>query len=60
MVKLNLTKLQFQSVYNVLSFILVTMMATTLFLFRRVSAVRSKHLSAVTVLISGLVTVFAF
>ena len=30
------------------------------FLFMRVSTVRSKHLSAVTGLISGLGTVFAF
>merc|ERR1712110_887906 len=48
---------QFQLVYNVLSFSLASMMATTLFLWMRVPAVGAKYQSAV--LISGLVTFIA-
>jgi len=48
---------QFQAVYNVLSFSLASMMATTVYLFFRASAVQDKFKSAV--LISGLVTFIA-
>jgi bacteriorhodopsin len=48
---------QFQLVYNVLSFSLASMMATTLFLWMRVPAIVPKYQSAV--LISGLVTFIA-
>jgi len=48
---------QFQLVYNVLSFSLASMMATTLFLWMRVPAVGARYQTAV--LISGLVTFIA-
>ena len=48
---------QFQAVYNVLSFSLASMMATTVYLWFRASAVLDKYKSAV--LISGLVTFIA-
>jgi len=48
---------QFQSVYNFLSFSLASMMATTLYLWFRASAVKDKYKSAV--IISGLVTFIA-
>jgi len=48
---------QFQAVYNILSFALASMMATTLFLWFRSFAVQDKYRSAV--LISGLVTFIA-
>jgi len=49
--------LQYQAVYNVLSFALASMMATTMFLWFRSFAVRDQFKSAV--LISGLVTFIA-
>jgi len=48
---------QFQLVYNVLSFSLASMMATTLFLWMRVPSIDPKYQSAL--LISGLVTFIA-
>merc|ERR1711982_293958 len=48
---------QFQLVYNVLSFSLASMMATTLFLWLKVPTVNGKYQSAV--IISGLVTFIA-
>merc|ERR1711985_107828 len=48
---------QFQLVYNILSFSLASMMATTIFLWMRVPAIAGKYQSAV--LISGLVTFIA-
>jgi len=48
---------QFQLVYNILSFSLASMMATTLFLWMRAPAVNAKYQSAV--IISGLVTFIA-
>jgi len=48
---------QFQLVYNVLSFSLASMMATTLFLWMRVPAIAAKYQSAV--IISGMVTFIA-
>merc|ERR1712118_230224 len=48
---------QFQLVYNVLSFSLASMMATTIFLWMRVPAIAGKYQSAV--IISGLVTFIA-
>jgi len=48
---------QFNLVYDVLSFSLATMMATTIFLWMRVSSVHEKYKSAV--IISGLVTFIA-
>jgi len=48
---------QFNLVYDVLSFCLATMMATTIFLWMRVSSVHEKYKSAV--IISGLVTFIA-
>merc|ERR1712110_247217 len=48
---------QFQLVYNVLSFSLASMMATTLFLWMRVPAVGARYQTAV--FISGLVTFIA-
>jgi len=48
---------QFQLVYNVLSFSLASMMATTLFLWMRVPAIAGKYQSAV--IISGMVTFIA-
>merc|ERR1712195_89245 len=52
-----MTNLQYQAVYNVLSFALASMMATTMFLWFRSTAVKDKYKSAV--LISGLVTFIA-
>merc|ERR1712159_251537 len=57
MVMYAMTDLQYQAVYNVLSFALASMMATTVFLWFRASAVKEKYKSAV--LISGLVTFIA-
>jgi bacteriorhodopsin len=57
MVMYAMSDLQFQAVYNVLSFSLASMMATTMFLWFRVSAVKDQFKSAV--LISGLVTFIA-
>jgi len=48
---------QFQLVYNILSFSLASMMATTLFLWQRASSVNTKYQTAV--IISGLVTFIA-
>merc|ERR1712003_384983 len=48
---------QYQAVYNVLSFALASMMATTMYLWFRSTAVRDQFKSAV--LISGLVTFIA-
>jgi bacteriorhodopsin len=52
-----MSDLQFQAVYNVLSFALATMMATTMYLWFRSFAVKAQYQSAV--LISGLVTFIA-
>jgi len=52
-----MTDLQYQAVYNVLSFALASMMATTMFLWFRSFAVLDQYKSAV--LISGLVTFIA-
>ena len=52
-----MTDLQYQAVYNVLSFALASMMATTLYLWFRMSAVKDQYKSAVC--ISGLVTFIA-
>merc|ERR1719440_2767964 len=52
-----MTDTQFQAVYNVLSFSLASMMATTVYLWFRSTAVQDKFKSAV--LISGLVTFIA-
>merc|ERR1711988_572697 len=52
-----MTDLQYQAVYNVLSFALASMMATTLYLWFRMSAVKDQYQSAVC--ISGLVTFIA-
>merc|ERR1712054_65723 len=52
-----MTDLQYQAVYNVLSFALASMMATTLYLWFRMFAVKDQYQSAV--LISGLVTFIA-
>ena len=49
--------LQFQAVYNVLSFSLASMSVTTMYLWFRSFAVKDKYQSAV--LISGLVTFIA-
>jgi len=57
MVMFEMSDLQFQAVYNVLSFSLASMMACTMFLWFRVSAVKDQFKSAV--LISGLVTFIA-
>merc|ERR1711976_23825 len=54
MVMYAMTDLQYQAVYNVLSFALASMMATTMYLWLRVFAVKAHYQSAV--LISGLVT----
>jgi len=48
---------QFQTVYNILSFALASMMATTIFLWARVPSIHEDYKSAV--LISGLVTFIA-
>jgi len=52
-----MSDLQYQAVYNVLSFSLASMMATTLYLWLRAFAVRDQYRSAV--IISGLVTFIA-
>jgi bacteriorhodopsin len=52
-----MTDVQYQAVYNVLSFALASMMATTMFLWFRSFAVKPQYQSAV--LISGLVTFIA-
>jgi bacteriorhodopsin len=52
-----MTDLQYQCVYNVLSFALASMMATTMYLWFRSTAVNDRYKSAV--LISGLVTFIA-
>merc|ERR1711988_1881333 len=52
-----MTDLQYQAVYNVLSFALASMMATTLYLWFRMFAVKDQYQSAVS--ISGLVTFIA-
>merc|ERR1719152_555754 len=52
-----MTDLQYQAVYNVLSFALASMMATTIYLWFRAFAVKAQYQSAV--LISGLVTFIA-
>jgi len=52
-----MSDVQFQAVYNTLSFALASMMATTAFLWLRVFAVKNQYQSAV--LISGLVTFIA-
>jgi len=53
----NMTDFQYQAVYNILSFALASMMATTLFLWARATAVKEQFKSAV--FISGLVTFIA-
>merc|ERR1712013_140216 len=53
----SMTDLQYQAVYNVLSFSLASMGATTMYLWFRASAVHDKYKSAVY--ISGLVTFIA-
>merc|ERR1712050_232908 len=57
MVMYSMTDIQFQAVYNVLSFSLASMSATTMYLWFRASAVHDKYKSAVY--ISGLVTFIA-
>jgi len=57
MVMYEMTDLQYQAVYNVLSFALASMMATTMYLWFRSTAVLDKYKSAV--IISGLVTFIA-
>jgi len=52
-----MTDMQYQAVYNVLSFALASMMATTMYLWFRSFAVKPQYQSAV--LISGLVTFIA-
>merc|ERR1712007_379610 len=52
-----MSDLQFQAVYNVLSFSLASMMAATMYLWLSVSAVKDQYKSAV--IISGLVTLIA-
>jgi bacteriorhodopsin len=57
MVMYEVSDLQYQAVYNVLSFSLASMMATTVYLWFRSFSVKDKYQSAV--LISGLVTFIA-
>jgi len=57
MVMYEMSDMQYQAVYNTLSFALASMMATTMFLWFRSNAVLDKYKSAV--LISGLVTFIA-
>jgi len=52
-----MSDIQYQAVYNILSFSLASMMATTMYLWFRAFAVHDKYRSAV--LISGLVTFIA-
>merc|ERR1712232_536643 len=54
---MGMTDLQYQAVYNVLSFSLASMMATTMYLWFRATAVKDHYASAV--FISGLVTFIA-
>jgi len=53
----DMSDLQYQAVYNVLSFSLASMMATTIYLWFRANAVKDQYKSAV--IISGLVTFIA-
>merc|ERR1712228_439211 len=53
----DMTDIEFQAVYNATSFGLATMMATTMYLWFRMSAVKDRYKSAVC--ISGLVTFIA-
>jgi bacteriorhodopsin len=57
MVMYEMNNLQYQAVYNTLSFSLASMMATTMYLWFRSTSVRDQFKSAV--LISGLVTFIA-
>merc|ERR1712014_15917 len=57
MVMYPMNDVQYQAVYNTLSFALASMMATTMYLWFRSTAVRDKYKSAV--IISGLVTFIA-
>jgi bacteriorhodopsin len=57
MVMYAMTDLQYQAVYNVLSFALASMMATTAYLWFRSTCVKDQYKSAVVV--SGLVTFIA-
>jgi len=57
MVMYTMSDMEFQAVYNVLSFTLASMMATTMYLWFRAGAVQDKYKSAV--FISGLVTFIA-
>jgi bacteriorhodopsin len=57
MVMYEMNDVQYQTVYNTLSFSLASMMATTMFLWFRSFAVQNKYQSAV--IISGLVTFIA-
>jgi len=57
MVMYEMSDMQYQTVYNTLSFALASMMATTMYLWFRSTAVHDKYKSAV--LISGLVTFIA-
>jgi len=57
MVMYPMSDVQFQAVYNTLSFALASMMATTMFLWLRARAVKAQYQSAV--FISGLVTFIA-
>jgi len=57
MVMYAMSDMGFQAVYNVLSFTLASMMATTMYLWFRAGAVQDKYKSAV--FISGLVTFIA-
>merc|ERR1711866_26164 len=57
MVMFAMDDVQFQAVYNVLSFSLASMMATTMYLWFRATAVKDEYKSAV--IISGLVTFIA-
>jgi len=57
MVMYEMTDLQYQAVYNVLSFSLASMMSTTMYLWFRSFSVKDQYRSAV--IISGLVTFIA-
>eukprot|EP00959_Pyramimonas_sp_CCMP1952_P470059 9496032-Pyramimonas_sp.AAC.2 len=57
MVMYPMSDMQYQAVYNTLSFALASMMATTMYLWFRSTAVRDQFKSAV--IISGLVTFIA-
>merc|ERR1712193_171333 len=57
MVMYEMSDMQYQAVYNILSFSLASMMATTIYLWFRAFAVKAQYQSAV--LISGLVTFIA-